>query len=204
MIESLTQNLREGNHLSQQEVEHAAELLLSDDASVDARADFLKALREKGETPEEITYFVEAFLGKAVDPEIDLKDLPGPSIDVCGTGGDKLDLFNVSTTSMFVLAAGGVSVIKHGNRGITSKSGGADVLEALGIRIDLTPPNLEKMSPGNGRCFYLCAALSSRVQGHRGSEEKTRRRRDFHHFQHAGTLVESGTPGTPVDWRIRR
>ena len=56
-----------------------------------------------------------------------------------GTGGDKLNLFNVSTTSIFVLAAAGLVVVKHGNRGITSKSGGADVLEALGIRIDLPP-----------------------------------------------------------------
>ena len=60
-----------------------------------------------------------------------------PLLDVCGTGGDKLNLFNVSTTSVFLLAAAGVAVVKHGNRGITSKSGGADALEALGIRIDL-------------------------------------------------------------------
>ena len=63
----------------------------------------------------------------------------GPTIDVCGTGGDKLNLFNVSTTSMFVIAAVGATVVKHGNRGITSKSGGADVLESLGINLEVSP-----------------------------------------------------------------
>ena len=72
-------------------------------------------------------------------PHLGLLDLEGPTLDVCGTGGDQLDLFNVSTTAMFVAAAAGAVVVKHGNRGITSKSGGADVLEALGIRIDLGP-----------------------------------------------------------------
>ena len=56
-------------------------------------------------------------------------------IDVCGTGGDGLDLFNVSTTIMFILAAGGVAVVKHGNRSVTSRCGSADVLEALGVQI---------------------------------------------------------------------
>jgi anthranilate phosphoribosyltransferase len=97
----------------------------------------LEALSLKGETPAEIAGFVEAFLGHAVDPHLGLLDLDGPTLDVCGTGGDQLDLFNVSTTTMFVAAAAGAVVVKHGNRGITSKSGGADVLEALGVRIDL-------------------------------------------------------------------
>jgi anthranilate phosphoribosyltransferase len=73
-----------------------------------------------------------------VDPHLGLLELSGPTLDVCGTGGDQLDLFNVSTTAMFIAAAAGAIVVKHGNRGITSKSGGADVLEALGIRIDLS------------------------------------------------------------------
>jgi anthranilate phosphoribosyltransferase len=65
-------------------------------------------------------------------------------LDVCGTGGDGLDLFNVSTTIMFILAAGGVTVVKHGNRSVTSRCGSADVLEALGVEIDLTPEQLRQ------------------------------------------------------------
>lgn len=78
------------------------------------------------------------FLARAVDPQIHLLDLNGPTLDLCGTGGDQLHLFNVSTTTMFIAAAAGAVVVKHGNRGITSKSGGADVLEALGVKLDLS------------------------------------------------------------------
>ncbi|MCL4107883.1 UNVERIFIED_CONTAM: hypothetical protein GTU68_001200 [Idotea baltica] len=102
------------------------------------KADFLRALAQKGETPTEIATFVNEFLKRAVDPGLDKSSLDGPTLDVCGTGGDKLDLFNVSTAGVFVLAACGVKVVKHGNKGITSKSGSSDVLEALGVPINLT------------------------------------------------------------------
>ena len=82
-------------------------------------------------------------------------DCQGPSIDVCGTGGDKLDLFNISTASVFVLAAGGATVVKHGNRGITSKSGGADVLEELGVPIDLPVQDLRQCVIGEGAGFLF-------------------------------------------------
>ena len=136
-MDALIHHLEEKQELSRREVEVAAELLL-DPAVADAKKErLLEALSIKGETPAEIAGFVETFLEHAVDVHLGLLDLQGPTLDVCGTGGDQLDLFNVSTTSMFVAAAGGATVVKHGNRGITSKSGGADVLEALGVRIDL-------------------------------------------------------------------
>ena len=75
---------------------------------------------------------------------IDPADLPGPMIDVCGTGGDGHDFFNVSTTIMFILAAGGAVVVKHGNRSVTSRCGSADVLEKLGVPIDLPPEDLRE------------------------------------------------------------
>jgi len=137
-MDALIHHLEEKQELSLREVEVAVSLLL-DPAAPDAKKErLLEALSAKGETPAEIAGFVEAFLEHAVDPHLGLLDLEGPTLDVCGTGGDQLDLFNVSTTSMFVAAAAGAVVVKHGNRGITSKSGGADVLEALGIRIDLS------------------------------------------------------------------
>lgn len=136
-MDALIHHLEKGRELSPREVEVAAGLLLESGVPDEKKAHLLGALAAKGETPSEIAGFVEAFLVHAVDPEVESLELEGPTLDVCGTGGDKLDLFNISTTAMFVAAAGGAVVVKHGNRGITSKSGGADVLEALGIRIDL-------------------------------------------------------------------
>lgn len=138
-MDALIHHLEEGQDLSPREVQVAAELLLDPQAAEAKKERLLEALAKKGETPAEIAGFVETFLEHAVNPHVGLLDLNGPTIDVCGTGGDKLDLFNVSTTAMFVVAAAGGVVVKHGNRGITSKSGGADVLEALGVRIDLGP-----------------------------------------------------------------
>lgn len=135
-MNALIQHLRGGQDLSSREIEVAAELLLDVKVADERKAELLEALATKGETAAEIAGFVEVFLRHAVDPHIGLLGLEGPTLDVCGTGGDQLDLFNVSTTAMFVAAAGGAVVVKHGNRGITSKSGGADVLEALGVRID--------------------------------------------------------------------
>jgi anthranilate phosphoribosyltransferase len=124
----------------------AAAALLDESVAHEEKAAFLSALSDRGETPGEIAAFAEAFLERAVSPQVDRALIGKPLIDVCGTGGDRLGLFNVSTGAVFVLAACGAAVVKHGNRGITSPSGGADVLEALGIRIDLPPGDF-------GRCL---------------------------------------------------
>lgn len=137
-MDYLIHQLEAKQELSPREIESAAEFLLDGAASAEKKAHLLEALSIKGETPAEIAGFVETFLQRAVNPHIHLLDLPGPTLDLCGTGGDQLHLFNVSTTTMFIAAAAGAMVVKHGNRGITSKSGGADVLEALGVRLDLS------------------------------------------------------------------
>ena len=154
-MKSLTEQLKGGGSLGGDQVAEASAALLDDAAPVEERVAFLRALAEKGETPAEIAAFAAAFLEHAVRPPLDKGALPGPTVDVCGTGGDKLDLFNVSTTSMFILAAGGAVVLKHGNRGITSKCGGADVLEALGIRIDLPPQRFAEVIAEHGAGFML-------------------------------------------------
>ena len=120
------------------------ECLLEPAEAPELKAEFLKALQSKGETAGEMAAFTEALLAHSIDPEIDRGRLAGPLLDICGTGGDRLELFNISTAGMFVLAAGGAAVVKHGNRAITSRCGGADVLEALGVPIELPPAALRR------------------------------------------------------------
>src|SRR5437764_2283217 len=127
----LTDKLRAGIDLTTSEVDVAVALLLSDETADEEKAGFLIALHRKGESPREIAAFVLQLMRRAIDPKINPDSLSGPMLDVCGTGGDGLDLFNISTTIMFILGAGGVVVVKHGNRNVTSRCGSADVLEKL-------------------------------------------------------------------------
>jgi anthranilate phosphoribosyltransferase len=157
-MDSLIHHLEGGQELSSREIEVAAEFLLDPSASAEKKAHLLEALASKGETPAEIAGFVETFLEHAVNPHIHLLDLHGPTLDMCGTGGDHLNLFNVSTTAMFMAAAAGAVVVKHGNRGITSKSGGADVLEALGVRLDLTTDEFRECLDKAGLGFLFAPA----------------------------------------------
>ena len=158
-MNALINHLEEQQELSQREIEVAAQLLLDPAATDGKKERLLEALAAKGETPGEIAGFVEAFLDQAVDPDLGQLDLDGPTLDVCGTGGDQLNLFNVSTTAMFVAAAAGAVVVKHGNRGITSKSGGADVLEELGVRIDLPPDGFRRCLEKAGIGFMFAPKL---------------------------------------------
>src|SRR5947208_6876188 len=132
---ALIEKVRGGNDLSALDVQEAVAFLLSDSIEAKTKADFLTALHEKGESASEIASFVRVLLERAVPLEIEGDG--GPIIDVCGTGGAGIDLFNVSTAVTFVLAAGGATVVKHGYRRVPSRSGSADVLEAVGIAIDL-------------------------------------------------------------------
>ena len=120
--------------LSTQESSQAFDLMMSGDATNAQIAGFLMALRVRGETVDEITGAATTMRAKAT-PVI----APAGSVDVCGTGGDAKGTYNVSTCVSLVLAACGVPVAKHGNRSISSKSGAADVLEALGVNLAVTP-----------------------------------------------------------------
>lgn len=157
-IAELIAEVKAARDLDAAEAEMAVAALTSGDVADGDKAEFLQALRTKGETAKEIAAFAQALLARAVNPELDPARLAGPMIDVCGTGGDRLELFNVSTTVMFVLAAGGACVVKHGNRAVTSKSGGADVLEELGVKIDLAPKRLRACVEEFGLGFIFAPA----------------------------------------------
>ncbi len=152
----LLDQLRSGGDLSAPDVASFCALLLEEARPVEERAALLRALSAKGETPAEIASFVRTLLAHARPVEVS-KSGP-PVIDVCGTGGDKHGLFNISTAVMFVVAACGVRVAKHGNRGVTSKSGGADVLEALDVRIELEPAHAAAVLDDVG-CVFLFAPV---------------------------------------------
>lgn len=119
-------------------------------------AALLAALRMRGETVAEITGFAEAMRDRAVKISVGGN---GPLVDTCGTGGTGIDTINVSTTAMFVAAGGGARLAKHGNVGVTRKSGSADVLQALGVRLDLAPERLAQAVEEVGLAFIFAKAF---------------------------------------------
>ena len=139
-METLTKHLVVRNDLSAAEIQTAVQQLTDEHIAAEAKADFLEALAQKGETPAEIAAFAAALREKSIVPPIPPAWREARAIlDVVGTGGDHLSTFNISTTVALVCAAAGVAVAKHGNRAVTSTVGSADVIEALGIPVNLTP-----------------------------------------------------------------
>jgi anthranilate phosphoribosyltransferase len=139
MLDALTQHLARGLALSDEQVELAVGQLVQEAIAAGIKAEFLSALARKGETILEIVAFARALRDKSISPPLDPLTRSRVILDVCGTGGDHLKTFNISTTVALIVAAAGVTVAKHGNRAITSQAGSADVLEALGIATDLSP-----------------------------------------------------------------
>ncbi|MCP4395182.1 MAG: anthranilate phosphoribosyltransferase [Alphaproteobacteria bacterium] len=130
-MKEFIKKLAEGETLSEKEAESAFEVIMSGEATDVQIGAFLMALRVRGETIEEITGAARIMRAKAVGISA-----PDGAVDTCGTGGDSSGTYNISTGSAFVVAACGVPVAKHGNRSLTSKSGSADVLTAMGVNID--------------------------------------------------------------------
>ncbi len=150
MIKEAIKILSEGIHLSEKEMIGAMKDLMGGNATDAQIASFLTALRMKGETVEEITGAVKVMREKATKIKA-----PEYTVDTCGTGGDMAHTFNISTTSALIVAACGVPVAKHGNRSVSSRSGSADVLEALGVKIDLAPEKVEKCLETTGFGFMF-------------------------------------------------
>jgi len=156
-IEQLTSRLEQHHDLSVGEVGCAADALV--DASVDqsSKEIFLSALAEKGECAQEVAAFAARFRDLAVNPSVE--SWASRAIDVCGTGGDGSGTFNISTAVSFLVAAAGVPVFKHGNRSITSKCGSADLMEALGIRLDAPHDQLRRSLEELNFCFFFAPAF---------------------------------------------
>ena len=138
MLKAVLNQVVGGENLSRQEAQESMQAIMTGQASESQIGGLLTALRIKGETSEEIAGFAETMRNHTVKVECRQSDL----LDTCGTGGDRKGTFNISTTVAFVVAGAGASVAKHGNHGVSSSSGSADVLKALGVRIDLPAQNI--------------------------------------------------------------
>ena len=153
MIRDAIGKLVEGQSLSEEEARAVMGQVMAGEATPAQIAAWLVALRLKGETPEELLGMVRAMRERAVPVET-----AGDPIDTCGTGGDASGSYNISTASAIVAAAAGIKVAKHGNRSASSKCGSADVLEALGVRIALTPQQASRCLDEAGITFLFAQA----------------------------------------------
>lgn len=152
-LPDLTSRLSAREDLSPAEVQAAATALATPGESDETKAAFLLALAAKGETPAEIAGFARAFRELAINPGVET--LAPRAIDIVGTGGDLAGGFNISSMVVLVLASAGVPVMKHGNRGITSKCGSADLLAGLGVELAASPEKSRRALEQLGFAFYF-------------------------------------------------
>ncbi|MCM2531997.1 anthranilate phosphoribosyltransferase [Neobacillus pocheonensis] len=152
--------LAEQESFSEKEMKEAVNLILGEEVSESEIAAFLMGLKSKGETVEEIVGIVHALKDNTL---LFNKKIPNV-LDNCGTGGDGSSSFNVSTTSAFVIAGAGITVAKHGNRSISSKTGSADVLEYLGIDLNLSSERIEEILQEIGIAFLFAPNVHPKLK----------------------------------------
>lgn len=150
MIKEAIQTVVTGKNLTFQEAEAVMDEIMSGEASQIQMAAYLTALSLKGETTDEITASAAGMRKHCIRLLHDMEVL-----EIVGTGGDKSDSFNISTTSALVVSAGGIPIAKHGNRAASSKCGAADVLEALGVNINISPEKSRELLEQIGICFLF-------------------------------------------------
>ena len=150
MIREAIETVVSGESLSMEHASQAMNEIMSGEATPAQFGAFVTALRLKGETVDEIAGMAQVMREHSLRVEVD-----GPLVDTCGTGGDGSGTFNISTTAAFVAAGAGVKVAKHGNRAMSGSSGSADVLEALGAKIDLSPESVARCINETGFGFMF-------------------------------------------------
>jgi anthranilate phosphoribosyltransferase len=155
VLEKFIPQLAAAHPLADEQVRLAVDQLTDENVPAAGKAVFLAALAQKGETPGEIAAFARALRDKSIQPPLDTETRARAILDVVGTGGDRLGTFNISTAAAIICAAAGVTVAKHGNRAVTSQAGSADVLEALGVRIDLAPAEAARSLREHNFAFFF-------------------------------------------------
>lgn len=154
-LKNTAEKCRAGETLDSSTIQQVVAALFSPATTDDAREDFLTALTDRGETAGELADFSKNLLERAEPLGFTSEWKGRPIIDSCGTGGGGLNLVNVSTGILFILAALGVPAVKHGNRGVTKKSGSADVLEALGLKMDVDAVGVRRTLEEVGAAFVF-------------------------------------------------
>lgn len=159
MIKEAIIKLTNKENLSYEEAKAIMNEIMSGEASDVQKSAYLTALTMKGETIDEITGSAEEMRNHAVQLSHE-----GDVLEIVGTGGDKSDSFNISTTSSLVIASAGVPVAKHGNRAASSKSGAADVLESLGVNITISPRKSAELLQNIGICFLFAQSYHTAMK----------------------------------------
>ncbi len=157
MIKQAINIIVEGNDLTAEQATEVMHELMSGNVDEVTIATFLTALRMKGESVDEITAFTNVLRHQAVTATREV-------VDIVGTGGDSANTFNISTTTAFVVAAAGIGVAKHGNRSVSSKSGSADVLDALGVNIHLSAEQAQRVLDDVNMTFMFAPAFHSSMK----------------------------------------
>lgn len=159
-IQEALSAVAEGRHLAREEMAQVMRLVMSGEASDAQIGGLLMGLRMKGETTDEIAGAAQVMRELATPVHLDADHL----VDLVGTGGDGANLFNVSTGASFIVAAAGANVAKHGNRGVSSTSGSSDVLEHLGMPLDLSPDQVARAVEQVGVGFMFAPAHHSAMR----------------------------------------
>jgi anthranilate phosphoribosyltransferase len=154
-MKEVFEQLYNGQHLTHEEMTILGEAIFTGDLSEAQVSAALIALKIKGITSTEMAALAQVMQAKALK----IENLPLAAMDNCGTGGDQSNSFNISTTTAFVLAAGGIPMAKHGNRSISSRSGSADVLEVLGVQLVTSPEKISQLINDIGIAFLFAQAM---------------------------------------------
>ena len=154
------EKVEKNEHLLYDEMVQASQLMFAEDTEVQQIVDFLISTIQKGETAVEIAALATVMKSFAIP----LNEPVGDYMDNCGTGGDGLNSFNISTTSAFVLAGAGATIAKHGNRKISSSAGSSDVLEALGIHTSINPEASIELLKQEGLTFLYAPNVHPKLK----------------------------------------
>ena len=191
-LAALTPQLTIGRNLTSAEVTAVAGELASPEVAEEAKAAFLTALSGKGETADELAAFAAAYREMALNPGVE--PWAGRAIDVVGTGGDHAGGFNISSLVTLVLASAGVVVMKHGNRGITSKCGSADLLAALGVQLEAPPEKIRRALDELGFAFFFAPAWHPAFKAIAPARKALAARGQRTIFNILGPLINPGRP----------